>query len=245
MDNPYLSVIIPAYNEEKRILKTLERITEYLAAQSYAWEILVVIDGAHDATASIVSEYIKRNPKVRLIDRKKNKGKGYTVREGILAVTGTIRLFADADNSTDIGHFDKMKPLFDSGYDIVIASRDEKDVVGATQAVSQPPLKRLLGNLGNLFIQVVAVRGIWDTQCGFKACTAGAAQKIFSVAVIDRWGFDIEMLALARHFGFKIGIIPAHWINDAESHVTLGGYIKVLFETVEIRWNFITGRYGK
>lgn len=245
MASPYLSVIIPAYNEEKRISKTLERITEYLSGQQYEWEILVVIDGAHDATASVVSGYIKQNPKIRLIDRKENKGKGYTVREGMLAARGSIRLFADADNSTDISHFDKMKPLFDAGSDVVICSRDEKDAPGATQAVPQPKLKRLFGNMGNLFIQIVAVHGIWDTQCGFKACTTQAAQKIFSVAVIDRWGFDIEMLALARHFNFKISIIPAHWINDAESHVTLGGYIKVLFETVEIRWNFIMGRYGK
>ncbi len=242
---PYLSVIIPSYNEEKRIVKTLDRIREYLAAQPFSWEILVVLDGPKDNTAGVVRSWLSGKPHARMIDRKENRGKGYTVREGMLAAQGTIRLFTDADNSTDIAHFDKMKPLFDSGYDIVICSRDEKDAEGATQAVSQPTLKRLLGNMGNLFIQAVAVRGIWDTQCGFKACTAQAAQKVFSVARIDRWGFDIEMLALARHFNMKIGIVPANWINDEATHVTLGGYIRVLWETLQVRWNLIINVYDR
>ena len=200
-----------------------------------------MLDGVTDGTLAKAEEFSKGKEGFRIIDRKENRGKGYTVREGMLEARGAVRLFADADNSTDIAHFDKMKPLFDKGEDIVIASRDPKDAPGATQAVPQAAFKRLLGDAGNLFIQLVAVYGIWDTQCGFKAFTREAAEKIFSVSKIDRWGFDIEVLALARRFGFSIGFIPAHWINDAQSHVKLSGYIGVLIETVKIRWWLIRG----
>lgn len=244
--SPYLSVIIPAYNEEKRIEKTLRIIWEYLSRQGYSWEIILVLDGPHDDTASIAREYMKgKEEKLRLIDRKENRGKGYTVREGMLAARGTIRLFTDADNSTDISHFEKMQLYFESGHDVVIASRDPKDAKGATQAVSQVFFKRMLGNMGNLFIQMVVVYGIWDTQCGFKAFSAAAAEKIFQISRINRWGFDIEALALARHSHFRIGIIPAYWINNEASHVSVGGYIGVLIETVKIRWWLMTGVYDR
>ncbi len=180
---------------------------------------------------------------LRVIDRKENHGKGYTVKEGMLAANGKIRLFADADNATDISHFEKMRPLFDKGFDVVICSRDEKDAKGAKQAVSQPWHKRMMGNMGNLFIQLVAVRGIWDTQCGFKAFRDHAAKEIFSRSLIDRWGFDIEVLALARALKYKIGIVPAHWINDPKSLVSLWAYFQVLLETIKIRKNLMSGKY--
>lgn len=251
MQSTYLSVIIPAYNEEERIGKTLRRVDAYLKEQVFSAEIIVVIDGAKDNTANVVTDLSSVILNLRLIDRKENRGKGYTVREGMIAAKGEIRLFTDADNSTDISHFDKMKPLFNpsipSGqvYDIVICSRDKKDVVGATQAVPQPFFKRQLGNMGNLFIQLFAARGIWDTQCGFKAFRAEAAERIFSAAKIDRWGFDVEVLALARKFGYKIGIVPAYWINDPKSHVKLSGYLQVLWETLKIWWWLRTGGYKK
>lgn len=240
---PYLSLVIPAYNEEKRISKTLEIAYNYLSAQPFTWEILVVLDGASDGTLGKVEAFAAGKEHIRWIDRKENRGKGYTVREGMLAAYGTIRLFADADNSTDISHFDQMKPLFENGYDVVICSRDSKDAKGARQAVPQPLLKRLLGDAGNLFIQLVAVPGIWDTQCGFKAFTAEAAQRVFTLSVIDRWGFDIEALALARRSGCKIGIIPAYWIDDADTHVSMWNYLGTFGETLKIRWNLVSGRY--
>ena len=136
-----------------------------------------------------------------------------------------------------------MHPLFDRGYDLVICSRDSKDAPGARQAVAQVGYKRLMGNMGNLLIQLVAVRGIWDTQCGFKVFRDYAAEKIFSQTVIDRWGFDIEVLALARALKYKIGIIPAYWINNPKSHFKLSGYLEVLGETVKIWQNLSRGRY--
>lgn len=243
MQSVYLSIIIPAYNEEERIGKTLRRVDAYLKEQVFPAEIVVVIDGAKDNTAKVVSDICSEISNLRLIDRKKNRGKGYTVREGMRAAKGEIRLFMDADNSTDISHFDKMKPLFQQNYDIVICSRDKKDIAGATQAVPQSFFKRQLGNMGNLFIQLFAVRGIWDTQCGFKAFRAGPAERIFSSAKIDRWGFDVEILALARKFGYKIGIVPAYWINDPKSHVKLSGYLQVLWETLKIWWWLRTEKY--
>ena len=172
---------------------------------------------------------------ISVIDRKENRGKGYTVREGMLKAGGTIRLFMDADNSTDISHFNLMKRYFTERYDVVIGSRDSKDAEGAKQDVPQPWFKRLLGNLGNLFIQIAAVPGIWDTQCGFKAFTAEAAKNIFSKDKIDRWGFDIETLALARLLKYKIAIIPVHWVNKPGSRVKFSAYFEVLWETIKIR----------
>lgn len=248
---PYLSVIIPAYTEERRIGKTLDVVYHYLTAQPFSWEILVALDGPEDRTLERVEAFADRvdldgrEGNVRWIDRKENRGKGYTVREGMLAACGQIRLFTDADNSTDITHFEQMKPHFEEGAGVVICSRDPKDAPGARQAVPQPFLKRLLGNLGNLLVQMVAVRGIWDTQCGFKAFTAEAAEEIFSVARINGWGFDVEALALARRFGHRIEVIPAHWVDDADTHVRMWNYFDTLLETVKVRWNLITGVYNQ
>jgi glycosyltransferase involved in cell wall biosynthesis len=242
---PYLSVIIPAYTEEQRIGHTLAVVCDYLAQQPYTAEILVVLDGPEDRTLEKVRAFAAHQPHVRWINREENRGKGFTVRQGMLAACGQIRLFTDADNSTDISHFDQMKPHFDGGSDVVICSRDRKDAPGARQAVPQPPLKRFLGNGGNLFIQLMAVPGIWDTQCGFKAFSAGAAERIFSVATIDRWGFDIEALALARHFDYPIRIVPANWIDDADTHVSLRNYLDTILETLRVRWNLSTGVYRR
>lgn len=239
----YLSVIIPAYNEAERLPKTLRRFHEYFQSKPFSYEIIVAADGPSDNTIEIAQNMAAEIKNLKVLERRQNRGKGYTVREGMLASQGRIRLFADADNSTDISHFDKMRPLFDKGCDVVICSRDAKDAPGAKQAVSQAWPKRLLGNMGNLFIQFVAVRGIWDTQCGFKAFRSAAAQNIFSRARINRWGFDIETLALAHALNYKIGIIPANWINDPKSHVKFSGYLQVLWETFKIRWNLMTGRY--
>lgn len=238
-----LSVIIPAYNEAERIGKTLERLHGYLAPLGLAYEILVVDDGSTDTTGDIVRQMTPQIARLQIIDRPLNRGKGFTVREGMLRASGNIRLFADADNSTDIAHFDQMRPLFDQGHDLVIASRNANDAEQACQAVSQAWYKRLIGQLGNQIVQLLAVPGIWDTQCGFKAFRAEAAERIFSQATIEGWGFDIEVLALARALQYKIGIIPAHWINDDRSHVRLADYWRVLADTFTVRRNFVAGRY--
>lgn len=241
---PYLSVIIPAYNEEKRIGNTLDAVYAYLRQRPYTWEILIALDGPTDNTLGVVKAFAEGKSHVRWLDRKVNYGKGYTVREGMLAARGQIRLFTDADNSTDISHFEQMQPHFEQGAGVVIGSRDGKDAPGARQAVPQPFIKRFLGNAGNLFIQLMVVPGIWDTRCGFKAFTAPAAEQVFRVARMNGWSIDDEMLALARRFGYRIAVIPADWTDAAGTHVTRLDYLRNIWEAMHIRWNLITGVYN-
>src|SRR5215831_395821 len=148
-----LSVIVPAYNEAERIPTTLKRLKEYLSGQSYSYEILVVLDGPSDSTRDVLKRLSGEITHLKIIDRGVNRGKGFTVREGMLKASGSVRLFTDADNSTDIDHFDRMQRLFDQGYDLVIASRSSKDAPGAKQTVPQVWHKRMLGKLGNLIVQ--------------------------------------------------------------------------------------------
>src|SRR3989344_1335574 len=239
----YLSVIVPAYNEANRLTKTLKRFQEYFATKPFSYEIIIAADGPRDNTIEVAKKLSSEIKNVKIIERRNNRGKGFTVREGMLHAKGRIRLFADADNSTDISHFDKMRPLFDKGYDVVICSRDPKDAAGARQEVSQQWHKRLIGNIGNLYIQLLAVRGIWDTQCGFKAFRADAAKRIFSITRINRWGFDVEVLALARAMKMQIGIVAAYWVNDPRSKVKLSGYLYTLWETTKIGWWIRRNRY--
>ena len=239
----FLSVIVPAYNEAERLPSTLRRLQGYLSKNFYTYEILVVLDGPTDATLDVLRRMSGEIDNLRIIERTINRGKGYAVREGMLTAVGEVRLFTDADNSTDIAQFEIMKPLFDEGYDVVIASRNSKDTLGARQVVPQVWYKRIIGQIGNAIIQLFALRGIWDTQCGFKAFRAEAAQRIFARATIDGWGFDIEVLALARALNYKTGIIPAHWINDPHSHVRPFDYVRVLGDTLMVWFNFLTRRY--
>ena len=243
MEKIYLSVIIPSYNEEKRISNTLLDIDKQLSNQNYSYEIIVVSDGSKDKTAAIVNKFSDLIKNLKLIDNKKNHGKGWVVRQGMLAAKGQYRLFMDADNATTIDHFEKMIPLFKQGFEVVIGSRDGKDAKGAKQEVAQSFLKRQLGNFGNVLIQLLAVSGIWDTQCGFKAFTEKATNDIFKKCLINRWGFDIEALAVARKLNYKIGIIPVNWVNDPNSKVSLKGYLNTFRELFKIKWNLITRKY--
>lgn len=243
MNEPFISIIVPAYNEEKRIPLTLKRIKEYMSAQSYSYEVIIAVDGAKDKTAEVSKSFENDWPELKVLDNKENHGKGYVVRQGMLAARGNYRIFTDADNSTDIKHVEKMIPKFKEGFQVVIGTRDYKDAIGARQAVSQPWFKRLFGNMGNLFIQIVVLPGIWDTQAGFKGLSREATEKIFPKCKIDRWAFDVEILALARKYGYKIAKIPLYWENDPESHVKLSSYFNFLFETVKVRLNLWRGRY--
>lgn len=240
----YLSVVIPAYNEEKRIGATLLDVDRYLSDQDYSYEILVVSDGSTDKTVDVVEKYKQLVKNLEIIDNLENKGKGGVVRQGLMAARGKYRVFMDADNSTTLDHIEKAWPLFKEGRKIVIGTRDSKDAKGAKQAVKQPLHRVFIGNAGNLLIQLVAVRGIWDTQCGFKAFTEKAVDDIFPRLRINRWGFDIEILAIAKHLGYKIGIIPVYWKNDAQSKVSFSGYLNTFKELFIVKWNLIRDKYG-
>lgn len=232
MSKPYLSVIIPAYNEARRISKTLLDIDKKLSAQTYEYEVIVVNDGSTDNTAEVVKSFLGTVKNLKVIDNQLNSGKGAVVKQGMLEAKGAIRLFTDADNSTSIDQFEKMIPYFKE-YDVVIGSRAVK---GAVLDPAEPWYRQIPGKMGNIFIQLLLLPGIWDTQCGFKAFKEEAAEKIYPLMKITRWGFDAEALALAKHFGLRVKEMPVHWQNDVFSHVKLSAYLQVLIETIKIRW---------
>ncbi|KPJ73038.1 hypothetical protein AMJ48_02710 [Parcubacteria bacterium DG_74_1] len=237
-----LSIVVPAYNEEKRLPKTLEEISKYLSRQSYDYEILVVNDGSTDETAQITENSKSKIKNLRLINNKKNNGKGFVVRQGMLSAKGEYRLFTDADNSTSIGQIEKMWPEFEKGVGVVIGSRDIK---GAILDPPQPWLRQIiLGEGFKLFRKLVI--GLWkveDTQCGFKCFTKKAAEDIFPKCRIDRFAFDPEILIIAKKLGCQIKEIPVYWKNDPESKVKFKSILKIALDLFRIRWNLITGKY--
>ena len=238
----WLSVIIPAYNEEKRLPKTLAEIDKYLRKQDYNYEILVVNDGSKDRTADVTRGLISKIKNLILIDNKVNRGKGYGVRQGLLEAKGEYRVFTDADNSTSIDQVEKMWPEFEKGYDIIIGSRDVKG------AILDPPQswhRMMLGNVFNLFVQAtLGLWGVWDTQCGFKGFTKKVVGDILPKCKTDRFAFDPEILIIGKKMGYKIKEIPVHWKNDPLSTVKLKSMVKMGIDLLKIRWNFIKGKYG-
>jgi glycosyltransferase involved in cell wall biosynthesis len=238
-----LSVIIPAYNEEKRIAKTILDVDKYLSKQKYEYEIIVVDDGSKDRTSFVVEKFQDVIKNLRIISNHQNHGKGYVVRQGLLEAKGDFRVFTDADNSTTVDHVEKMWPFINEGYEIIIGSRDVK---GAVIAVPQPWYRgALLGNIFNLLVQMICgLWGIWDTQCGFKGLTKKAAEDILPECKIDRWAFDPEILVVAKKKGYKIKEVPVTWINDIESKVKLKATIKMFLDVLKIRWNIICGKYS-
>lgn len=238
----HLSVIIPAYNEENRIKGTLEAVYNYLSRQNYSWEVIVVSDGSNDRTVEVVSEFISNKPEMSLVANTKNNGKGYVVRQGMLQAQGDFRLFTDADNSTSIEQIEKFLPyVTEKEYDIVIGSIE---VPGAEIKENAQWYRRILGKYSKYLIRVVA--GLWrihDTQRGFKLFSAASARNVFSRTKIDSFGFDIEVLALAKKMGYKIKEFPVIWNNPGDSKVSLKSYFGVLRDLFKIRWYLLTNNY--
>lgn len=237
----HLSVIIPAYNEEVRLPGTLRHVGAYLAAQPYESEVIVVDDGSNDETAR-AARACNDVKSLRLIQHpdRANHGKGAAVRLGMREAFGAYRIFMDADNSTTIDQIAGLWPCFDQGYDVVIGSRKMQ---GARIEVHQAWYKELAGRLGNLVIRGLAVPGIEDTQAGFKMFTSRSAEAIFPRQTIDRWGYDFELLAIARQLGYRIREFPIVWINAPGSKVRLGAYLEVLSEVWHVRRNVKSGVY--
>lgn len=240
-----LSVVIPAYNEEERIGKTLESVDDYLKKQSYNYEIIIVANNCTDNTAKVVLEYQKRVQRLKLLDIKIAKpggAKGWAVKRGIEEAMGEYKLFMDADNATRIEEMDHFWSCFDKGYDVVIGSRH---VRGSHIVIQQPWYRQLLGRSANLLIQMVLLPGIKDTQCGFKAFSSESADKIFEKMTIGGWGFDMEILALTRFYGFKIAEVPVSWYEAGKSRLRPAKAAKdTLWELFRIKKNILTGLYG-
>lgn len=229
---PFLSVIIPAYNEERRIFKILEAAEDYLVGQNFDYEIIVVNDGSEDKTVEVAKSHSSGFKNFLIIDNKNNQGKGAAVKQGMLAAKGDFRLFADADNSTPFEEFEKFIPFLQENYEVVFASRALKD-----SQVEKPQnfLKVFLGRLGNLLIRKILKLNITDTQCGFKCFKAMAAQEIFSQQKISGWSFDAEILVLAKKLGFKFKEVPVRWINEKSSRVSWKSYFLALKDIWKIR----------
>lgn len=248
-----LSVVIPAYNENLRLPATLTDVMRYLGNQEYVSELVIIDDGATDGTAEVVrAAQRKFRPRARTGLRRvellqypdrKNRGKGYAVRTGMLAACGQYCVFMDADNSTTIDHVEKFLPYFTRDeFDIVIGSRG---VVGTNITIRQPRIREIAGNLGNALVRLLLIPGIYDTQAGFKMFTARCVADVFPRLTIDRWGFDMEILAVARTRGYRIKEAPITWHNDARSLVTTVAYLQVLSDVLRIRWNLWRGVYGR
>ncbi len=238
----HLSIIIPAYNEAKRISKTLRAVDAYLRNKNYAYEIIVSNDGSKDGTAAVVQKLTSEILHLRLLDLPKNGGKGYAVQQGILASSGNFCLFTDADNSTSIEQVEKLMPYIAEGYDIVVSSRHAE---GAVIAVPQPKTRIFLGTVFRLFVGTLIPTGVYDTQNGFKLFTRQAAFTIFSQQRVFRWAFDVEVLAIAKKLGFKIKEVGITWENDEASQMNFKGMVNSVWELLIVRKNLWTGKYYK
>ena len=216
-----LSVIIPAYKEQERIVPTLQIMKDYFSRQGYEWEILVCVDGSPDKTVDVVRGFAAQIPNLQIFDNPQNHGKGWVVRQGMLKATGDFRLFTDADNSTSIEQVEKLLPFVQNdGFDVAIGSIE---VSGSKVNEHAQWYRRAFGHWAKYLIRLVAgLWGIHDTQRGFKLFSQKAATEIFSRAKIDRFGFDIEVLAIAAKLGFKIKEVPVVWENAGGSTVSLG-----------------------
>ncbi len=235
----FLSIILPAYQEEKRIPKTLEKVRNYLSKQQYSWEVIVVNDGSPDKTGQVVTEKIKGWKNFCLIDYKINKGKGNAVKTGILAAQGDWRLVMDADSSTDISEVEKLLPLI-KDYQAIIGSRYLK---ADSIKVKQPFYRRVISRMGNLVIRVALGIKFVDTQCGFKLYSAKFARDVFPRQTIYRWGFDVEILTIGIKKGYKIKEVPVDWYDDTRTTVKKSAAFKTLHELFIIKKNMIFGKY--
>jgi dolichyl-phosphate beta-glucosyltransferase len=242
MDIAY-SIVIPAYNEGARLGATLERVLEYVHEQGWnaEVEVIVVDDGSRDNTAALVRGFAERDPAVRLLENPGNRGKGYAVRNGMLNAQGEVVVFSDADLSSPIEEMPKLLAALAAGADIAIGSRWLR---AELQTQRQSRHRQLFGRVFNLLLRVILGLQFKDTQCGFKAFTRRAAQTLLPLQRIERWGFDPEILFLARKFGFRVEEVPVVWghSGDTRIHPLMDG-ARMFWEMLRIRWYDLTGKY--
>jgi len=232
-DDIFLSLIIPAYNEENRIARTLIEISQYLDQQEYLSEIIVVNDGSTDQTHQRCLETLKDRPNFRVLSRDENIGKGYSVKQGVLQTRGNLILFSDADLSTPIRELDKFLPWVKE-YEIVIGSRALPD---SDIQVHQSIVRESMGKMFNIFVRLLIIRGIKDTQCGFKLFQRGAALDIFPRIRLKGFSFDVEVLFLSRRLAYRLKQIPVIWRNSPESKVHLfSSSARMFLDLLRIRY---------
>ena len=235
------SIVIPAYNEAMRLEATLDRVLAYVVEQGWNAEVLVVNDGSKDTTRDIVLRRAARNPVLRLVDNPGNRGKGYSVRHGVMESRGDVILFTDADLASPIEEGEKLLAALAAGADIAIGSRwlDK-----SLQTRPQPLYRRVLGRVFNMALRLVLGMNYKDTQCGFKAFTQKAAHAVFPLQIIERWGFDPEILFLARKQGLRVKEVPVKWAHQENTKISpIRDGVRMFTELLTIRWYAVTGRY--
>jgi dolichyl-phosphate beta-glucosyltransferase len=239
--DPTYSIVIPAYNESARLAATLEKVLAYVHSRGWNAEVIVVNDGSRDNTGELARQFAERDPMLRVVDNPGNRGKGYSVRNGMLHARGRIVLFSDADLSSPIEEAAKLIQALDAGVDIAIGSRWLR---AETQTQRQPLHRQLFGRIFNLLLRVTLGLQFADTQCGFKAFKQRAVQAIFPLQKIERWGFDPEILFLARKFGFQVEELPVLWGHSGGTRINpiLDGS-RMFMEMLHIRWNDLMGKY--
>ena len=239
---PAYSIVIPAYNESARIEATLERVLAYVAERGWDAEVIVVNDGSRDDTVQKVQRHALRHPRLRLLENPGNRGKGYSVRNGMLHAGGEVLLFSDADLSSPIEEAVKLFAAIAEGADLAIGSRWLRSEL---QTERQPLYRQFFGRAFNLALRATLGLKFKDTQCGFKAFTRRAAQAIFPLQSIERWGFDPELLYLAKRLGFTVVEVPVAWAHSEGTRISaLRDGPRMLGEMVKIRWNALTGKYA-
>jgi dolichyl-phosphate beta-glucosyltransferase len=237
----HLSLVIPAYNEEKILAGTLQEIITYLKKKKYSWEIVIVDDGSHDKTSEIAKKFSGQG--VKLLTFKVNRGKGAALREGVLKSSGKYVIYTDADLSVSINYLDKMLKKLEEGYSVVIGSRR---ITGSDIVVHQPFIRERMGRVFTFLTRIVTGVQINDFTCGFKGFENKAGHQIFKVGVVDRWSYDAEIIFLAKKFGYKIGQVPVAWIDRRESRVKLGVDTFTSFKgLLKVRILDLKGVYGK
>lgn len=233
LNQPHLSVVVPAYNEEERLPRTLARLEEYYEAQEYPYDVLVVSDGSQDKTGDLVRAFAEHNPKFALLEYHPNHGKGHAVRVGMLEAKGDLVLFCDADLATPQEETEKLLARVHDGADVAIGSRPLRE---SKLEKHQPFLREALGRCANKVVQALAVPGIDDTQCGFKLFTRKASQDIFGLGTLDGFSFDIEALMIARDLGLRIDEVPIRWSHQEGSKVVFWrDYPLVLKDLLKLR----------
>jgi dolichyl-phosphate beta-glucosyltransferase len=243
MPYPTYSIIIPAYNEARRIPATLEAVLAWIRAERCDAEVVVVNDGSRDQTAEVVRAFAERAPEIRLVENPGNRGKGYSVRHGMLEALGEVVMFTDADLSAPIEEAQRLIDAIAQGADIAIGSRW---LESTRQTIRQPLYRQLFGRCFNLVTRAVMHLPFADTQCGFKAFTRAAAQTVFQLQTIERWGFDPEILFIALKRGFRIKEVPVSWAHDERTQMSyLKDGARMLQDLAHVRWNALTGRYNR
>lgn len=240
---PKYAIVIPAYNESARIVPTLEAVVACVRHHGWDAEVIVVNDGSTDDTADLVRRFALSAPEVRLMENPSNRGKGYSVRSGLLHAQGEIAMFTDADLSSPIEEAERLFNAIAEGADIAIGSRWLET---SRQTHRQPLYRQIFGRCFNLLTRMIMRLPYADTQCGFKAFTREAAQTVFQLMTIERWGFDPEILFIARKRHFRVKEVPVSWGHDARTRISyLRDGLQMLEELAIVRWNALLGRYGR